>query len=105
MTASPPVPIPDPVRAAEAIVDRVGREIALAIPVGIGKPNLLVNALYGLAAADRGLKLRIYTGLSLVRPHYKSDLERRFVAPLLERLFGIVARSRLRRGDAARASA
>ena len=86
MTAN--APFRDPVRAAEAIIDCVGRDIALAIPVGIGKPNALVNALYGLAAADRGLKLRIYTGLSLVRPHYKSDLERRFVAPLLERLFG-----------------
>jgi acyl-CoA hydrolase len=38
--------------------------------------------------ADRGLKLRILTGLTLVRPTYKSDLERRFVAPLLDRLFG-----------------
>ena len=83
-----PEPFRDPVRAAEATIDRVGRDIALAIPVGIGKPTSLVNALYGLAAADRGLKLRIYTGLSLVRPRYKSDLERRFVAPLLERLFG-----------------
>jgi acyl-CoA hydrolase len=83
-----PAAFTDPVRAAEAVIDRVGRSIALAIPVGIGKPNLLVNALYGIAAADRGLKLKIYTGLSLVRPRYKSDLERRFVAPLLERLFG-----------------
>ncbi len=77
-----------PTRAAEAIVDRVGRRIVMAIPVGIGKPNLLVNALYQLALADRSIKLRILTGLSLVRPAYKSDIERRFVAPLLDRLFG-----------------
>jgi acyl-CoA hydrolase len=82
-----PVEFTDPRRAAEAIVDRVGREIVLAIPVGIGKPNLLVNALYDLAQADASVKLRILTGLSLVRPRYKSDLERRFVAPLLERQF------------------
>jgi hypothetical protein len=30
----------DPARCAEAIVDRVGRKIILAIPIGIGKPNL-----------------------------------------------------------------
>ncbi len=78
----------DAIRAAEAIVDRVGREMVLAIPVGIGKPNLLVNALFGLASHDSKLKLRILTGLSLVRPRYKSDLERRFVAPLLDRQFG-----------------
>jgi len=41
----------DPARCAEAIVDRVGRELLLAIPIGIGKPNLLVNALYQLAEA------------------------------------------------------
>ena len=78
----------DPVRAAEAVIDRVGRRIKLAIPVGIGKPNLFVNALFGIAAADRSVHLRILTGLSLVRPRYKTDLERRFVAPLLERQFG-----------------
>jgi acyl-CoA hydrolase len=77
-----------PARAAEAIVDRVGRRIVLAIPVGIGKPNLLVNALYAMALADRSITLRILTGLSLVRPVYKSDTERRFVAPLLDRQFG-----------------
>ena len=78
----------DPARAAQAIVDKVGRRIVLAVPVGIGKPNLLLNALYALAAADPSIKLRILTGLSLVRPRYKSDLERRFVAPLIDRLFG-----------------
>ncbi len=83
-----PVPFTDPARAAEAIVDKVGRRIVLAIPVGIGKPNLLANALYALAEADRRISLRILTGLSLVRPRYKSDIERRFVAPMLDRLFG-----------------
>jgi acyl-CoA hydrolase len=78
----------DPRQAADAIVDRVGKRIVLAIPVGIGKPNLLVNALCQRAIADRTLRLRILTGLSLVRPAYKSDIERRFVAPLLQRLFG-----------------
>jgi acyl-CoA hydrolase len=78
----------DPTRSAEAIIDQVGRDLVLAIPLGTGKPNILVNALYGLVEADRGLKLRILTGLTLVRPTYKSDLERRFVAPLLDRLFG-----------------
>src|SRR5262245_52311523 len=78
----------DPVRCAEAIVDRVGRDIILALPIGVGKPVALVNALYGLAEADRRLRLRIFTGLSLVRPPYRTSLEQRFVAPLLDRLFG-----------------
>jgi acyl-CoA hydrolase len=78
----------DPVRCAEAIIDRAGRDIALAMPIGIGKPVHLVNALYGLAEADRSLRLRIFTGLTLVRPVYRTSLERRFVEPLLTRLFG-----------------
>jgi acyl-CoA hydrolase len=77
----------DPARCAEATVDRVGREIVLAIPIGIGKPNLLVNALYGLVESDRTLRLEILTGLTLVRPAYRSDLDRRFITPLLDRLF------------------
>jgi acyl-CoA hydrolase len=77
----------DPARCAEAIVDRVGRELRLAVPIGIGKPMLLINALYRLVESDRRLKLAIFTGLTLTRPRYRTELERRFVAPLLERLF------------------
>jgi acyl-CoA hydrolase len=77
----------DPIRCAEAIVDRAGRDLALAIPIGIGKPVQLANALYRLAEADRSLRLRIFTGLTLVRPAYRTSLERRFVEPLLDRLF------------------
>lgn len=72
---------------ANAIIGRVGRDIRMAIPVGIGKPNSLVNSLYAKALADPTLKLTIFTGLTLVRPPYKHELEKRFVAPLLDRLF------------------
>ena len=58
----------DPARCAEAIVDRVGRDIRMAVPIGIGKPMLLLDALYVLAEADRSLKLTIFTGLTLTRP-------------------------------------
>lgn len=78
----------DPTLCAEAIVDRVGRDLVVAVPIGIGKPNLLLNALYRLAENDRRLKLRIFTGLTLVRPLYRSSIEQRFVEPLLDRLFG-----------------
>jgi acyl-CoA hydrolase len=77
----------DAVRCAQAIVDRVGPDIRLATPIGIGKPVLLLNALYRLAEADQRLKLTIFTGLTLTRPVTRTDLERRFVAPLLDRLF------------------
>jgi acyl-CoA hydrolase len=77
----------DPVRCAEKIIDSVGHNLVLGIPNGIGKPMLLVNALYRIVEADLRLKLKIFTGLTLVRPDYRSSLERRFIEPLLQRLF------------------
>ena len=77
----------DATRCAEAIVERVGPDIRLAVPIGIGKPMLLLNALYRLAESDNRLKLTIFTGLTLTRPRYKTLLERRFAEPLLDRLF------------------
>jgi acyl-CoA hydrolase len=74
-------------RCARAIVDRVGPDIRLATPIGVGKPVLLLNALYRLVESDRRLSLTIFTGLTLARPVYRTDLERRFIAPLLDRLF------------------
>src|SRR5262249_42856949 len=62
-------------------------ELKLAVPIGIGKPVLLINALYRLAEGDRGVRLTIFTGLTLARPRFASELERRFADPLLERLF------------------
>src|SRR5262245_65380421 len=73
-------------RCAEAIVDRVGHELRLAVPISIGKPILLIDALYRLAEADRRVQLTIFTGLTLARPRPRSSLERRFAKPLLDRL-------------------
>jgi acyl-CoA hydrolase len=74
-------------RCAEAIVDRVGRDVRLAVPISIGKPILLIDALYRLAEADRSAQLTIFTGLTLTRPRFRSSLERRFAEPLVDRLF------------------
>lgn len=74
-------------RCAEAIVNRVGRDLRLAVPLGIGKPILLINTLYRLAEADPRVKLTIFTALTLTRPRLRSSLERRFAGPLVDRLF------------------
>jgi len=70
------------------IVERAGGELRVAAPLGLGKPNVLLNALYRRVAGDAALRLDIYTALSLARPQPKSDLERRFVEPFLARHFG-----------------
>ena len=74
-------------RCAQAIIDSVGYDLRLAVPVSIGKPILIVDALYRLAEADRRVQLTIFTGLTLTLPRPRSSLERRFAEPLLDRLF------------------
>jgi hypothetical protein len=72
----------------EDTLARVGPRIVLALPLGIGKPNPLVNEFYRRARRDAALSLTIFTALSLRAPRWKGELERRFLEPLVVRLFG-----------------
>ncbi|MBN8936749.1 MAG: acetyl-CoA hydrolase [Rhizobiales bacterium] len=83
-----PARFDDAERLADAIVERVGKTIVLALPLGLGKANHIANALYAKAVADRSIRLTIFTGLTLEAPRAKGDLERRFLAPFAERVFG-----------------
>ncbi len=74
--------------AVDHILDRVPGTVVLGIPLGIGKPNPLVNALYRRIKANPARRLRIITALSLERPVGHSDLEKNFLQPLVERVFG-----------------
>jgi acyl-CoA hydrolase len=78
----------DPDAIVDAIIRSTGRSITLAIPLGLGKPNHIVNALVARAIADPGLHVRIFTALTLETPSPTSELERRFLEPALGRLFG-----------------
>ena len=72
----------------ERIFARAGAELRVAAPLGLGKPNVLLNAIYARVAGDASRRLDLYTALSLARPQPKSDLERRFLGPFLARHFG-----------------
>ena len=72
----------------DEIVRRTGKRIVCGIPLGIGKPNALVNALYRRAQADPTLDLELVTALSLNPPRGKTELEERFLAPVRARLWG-----------------
>ena len=71
-----------------AILAHGGSTLRVAAPLGLGKPNVLLNAIYGAAKADPATSLHIFTALSLTRPRAKSDLERRFLEPFVARQFG-----------------
>src|SRR6266852_6109619 len=78
----------DPDQLAQDIIREVGKTIVLGLPLGLGKANHVANALYRRAAADHSISLTIFTALTLEKPRYANDLERRFLAPVIERLFG-----------------
>ncbi|KIN70571.1 Acetyl-CoA hydrolase/transferase family protein [Sulfitobacter noctilucae] len=73
---------------ARAIFDAVNGKVRLALPLGLGKPVTLVNALVRAAMSDTSLDLKIFTALTLRRPQPSSDMERRFLEPALDSLFG-----------------
>lgn len=68
--------------------ERLGRQWITATPLGLGKPNRLLNALYQAAKADPQVHFKLMTALSLARPHPGADLERRFLGPFAQRWWG-----------------
>lgn len=77
----------DPRLLAEAIIERVGGRVELALPLGLGKANHVANALFARAAVDSSIRLRIFTALTFELPRARNDLQRRFTKPLADRLF------------------
>ncbi len=73
---------------AQAIFAATGGEVRLALPLGVGKPIAIVDALTRAAEADPDLRLSIFTALTLSRPRPEGDMQRRFLDPALDRLFG-----------------
>jgi len=88
MGADEPIRYDDVERCVDDILEHVGKRIVLGLPLGMGKPNPLVNAVYQRAKADSSINLTISTALSLERPGWSNDLERRFMQPFVERMFG-----------------
>src|SRR6056297_2716019 len=83
--------IPAVHRNCETLVDeiiaQIGSPIVAGLPLGLGKANHVINALFRRAQADPALSLTIFTALTLETPVARSDLEHRFLAPVSERLF------------------
>ena len=77
----------DPDHVADAIINRVGKNLVLALPLGLGKANHVANALFARASNDSSIRLHIFTALTLEAPRGAPGLERRFVQPFAERVF------------------
>ena len=77
----------DPEAMAEDIIRDVGTNLVVGLPLGLGKANHIINALYARAAADRAINLTLFAALTLEKPKPASLLERRFIRELLGKCF------------------
>ncbi len=62
-------------------------QLTVAMPLGLGKANHLINALYEQVSQNPSMSLTILTALSLQTPKAKPGLEQNFSAPIAERLY------------------
>ncbi len=69
------------------ILAHVGQHAVVGTPLGIGKPNSVLNALWRHAVAHPEFRLDLFTALSLAVPEGRQELERRFLAPFVRRHF------------------
>jgi acyl-CoA hydrolase len=74
-------------QAVAQVIARLPMHIHMGIPLGLGKPNRFVNALYARVKELPERQLTIYTALSLGRPAVGDGLQGRFLQPFLERVF------------------
>ncbi|PZW84782.1 acyl-CoA hydrolase [Pseudomonas sp. 2848] len=74
-------------QAVEQALARLPSHIHMGLPLGLGKPNAFVNALYARVRDLPERRLTIYTALSLGRPALGDGLQRRFLEPFVERVF------------------
>jgi hypothetical protein len=54
--------------AVDAVLEAIPGDIVLGTPLGIGKPNPFINALYQRIKANPSRRLTIVTALSLEKP-------------------------------------
>lgn len=78
----------DPEAIAEDIIRDIGTSLVVGLPLGLGKANHIINALFQRAVADRSIKLTFFSALTLEKPRSSSELEKRFINPVIARLFG-----------------
>ena len=78
----------DPEAIAEDIIRDVGTTLVVGLPLGLGKANHVINALYARAVADRAINLTLFSALTLEKPRPGNLLEKRFIGPVIDRLFG-----------------
>lgn len=87
MNETPGVIYDDVKKCVDEVIQYVGKDITFSMTLALGKPILFVNELYRRAKEDPEITLKIITALALEKPKGHSDLEKRFLKPLSDRIF------------------
>ncbi|ARS47060.1 acetyl-CoA hydrolase [Ectopseudomonas mendocina] len=75
-------------QAVDHVLSELDGPIHLGLPLGLGKPNRWVNALYARVREMPERHLTIYTALCLGRPRAGQELQRRLLDPFVARVYG-----------------
>lgn len=73
--------------AVDAVFAGIAGDIVVAMPLGLGKPVGLIDALYRRVAAEPQRRLTILTALSLARPVETDPIAGRLLNPVFDRLY------------------
>ncbi len=71
----------------DGLIAQLGKTLVVALPLGLGKPVELINALYARACQDPSLSLTILTALTLERPRESDPIRGRLLNPVFDRLY------------------
>ncbi|ACN14031.1 putative acetyl-CoA hydrolase (acetyl-CoA hydrolase/transferase family protein) [Desulforapulum autotrophicum HRM2] len=88
MSKKQPVYFTDVEQCVDDLIGQVGKEIILAAPLALAKPTQLINAIYRRLKTDPELHFTLVTAVALEKPTWSSELEHRFLGPLVERIWG-----------------
>jgi hypothetical protein len=74
-------------KCVDEVINYVGKDIIFSMTLALGKPILFINELYRRAKEDPEIKLKILTALPLEKPRGSTELEKRYLQPLVDRVF------------------
>lgn len=77
----------DLTKCVDDVIKQVGKDIILGMTLALGKPVLFANEMYKRAKEDPEISLKIVTALPLEKPKGHSELEKRFLKPIADRVF------------------
>ena len=87
-SSTAPNQVTDVSEAVDYLIEHIGTDLVVGTPLGIGKPIRLLDDLYERAKGDSSIRLHFLTALTLAAPSPGSELERRLLDPVMDRVEG-----------------